>query len=467
MFEVFKRSGLLIPRSYEHEDFYIKIKDELTRRSKAYQTSNFEIQFFYVESEKFMLVPRYFPIDQYIPGVNIRDLSHAGEDIDIEHNIKPRGESQRLAMEYLKMANCSILQLAPGVGKTVISIHAIAERKKKAIILVHRDALADQWTDRLLTFTNYEQDKIGRLRSASFEDDLAHPVTIGTVQTFLSLLKRKRQEFLLALDKANIGMFIADEVHTSVGAPTFSETSIHIPAAITYGLSATPYRYDGNGDIIEYHLGPIYKDTDSEGTMDAKITVLLLDFEIDTPRRYRYIRWGGKFQRSRYLNLMKKAEPYREAMRGLVSKLGNDRNMIAMVERVKLIDEHFDETTFSSKSKFCGTAKADTLEKQITFTTPGKCRDGIDAPWKDCVIMTSPIRNIEQLVGRVVRIAPDKKTPIVIDMVDYTCPEIARTFYGRRRFYMEREWPIQYIISKNNVLTPVDEDVALDIIAGK
>jgi hypothetical protein len=81
--------------------------------------------------------------------------------------------------------------------------------------------------------------------------------------------------------------------------------------------------------------------------------------------------------------------------------------------------------------------------------------------------MTSPIRNIEQLVGRVVRKDKNKKTPIVIDMVDYTCPEIARSFYGRRRFYMEREWPIQYYLSNNGKLMPVDEDVALDIVAGK
>jgi len=466
MVEVIQRSGLLIPRKYEKEDFYLKVKEDLIRTSKAYQTSNLEIQEFCIESEKFLLIPRYFPLNKFVPGIKIKNHTHEGADIDIWHNIKPRSETQKLAMEYMMHNNKGIIQLAPGVGKTIISIYAIAERQKKSMILVHRDSLADQWKDRFLQFTHCEEHYIARLRSATFETDLMQPIIISTVQTFLSLLKRKRERFLMALNRADIGVFIADEVHTTVGAPTFSDCSIHIPARCTFGLSATPYRYDGNGDIIEYHLGDIFEDADTEGTMDAKIMVLLLDYDIDTPRRYKYIHWGGQFQRSRYLNLMRKSTAYREAMRGLINRLGNYRHLIAMVERVKLIDDHYNETNHLSKSKFCGTAKADTLEKKITFTTPGKCRDGIDAPWKDCVIMSSPIRNVEQMVGRITRTDLGKRLPLVIDMVDYGCPEIGRTFYSRRNYYNKKEWAIQYLFSKDGVLKYVDEQIALDIIAG-
>jgi len=467
MVDVIKRSGLLIPRTNENTQWYVDIKEKLTRTQQSYQTSAIEIQKFYIESEKFILVPRYFPLDEYATVENVKNIMHDGEDIDIEHNITPRSETQKLAIEYMTNNDKGTIQLAPGVGKTVISIYVICERKKKTIILVHRDALAEQWQERFLQFTNCNKEDIARLSSAKFEDELKKPIIIGTVQTFISLLKRKREEFLTALNEANVGVFIGDEVHTTVGAPTFSECSIHIPSKVTFGLSATPYRYDGNGDIIEYHLGPIFEDTDTEGTMPAKVTVLLLDYEINTPRRGRYLRWEGRFQRARYLNLMKKSKPYRDSLRGLIAKLGVERNLICMVERVKLIDEHYDETQFRSKSKFCGTAKADTLEKRISFTTPGKCRDGIDVPWKDCIIMTSPIKNIDQLSGRVTRIAPDKKTPIIIDMVDYGCPEIANTFYSRREFYNKKEWPVQYIFCTNNGMKIVDNQVAMDIISGR
>ena len=332
--------------------------------------------------------------------------------------------------------------------------------------MVHRDSLADQWRDRFLEFTDLQSNDISRLTSSTFEEDLTKPIITATVQTFLSLLKRRRQEFLIALNEANIGIFVGDEVHTTVGAPTFSKCSIHMPSKYAYGLSATPYRYDGNGDIIEYHLGLIFKDDDTEGTMDAKITVILLDYQIDTAGRAKYIRWGGDFQRSRYLNQMIKSKPFLEVIKGLLAHLKNDRNIICMTERIKLIDLLYEWMPHKSKSKFCGTAKADTLESKITFTTPGKCRDGIDAPWKDCVIMTSPISNVEQLTGRITRIDDGKKFPSIIDMVDYGCRDIADTFFRRRQFYNDKGWDIQYSIYLNNNLSMIDEEMALTIIKG-
>lgn len=464
--DILKRSGILIPTKYRNTKWYVRIKDKLERRTQSYDRSNIQYNIFYLESEKFLLIPRYFPIHKFIfEPFEFHDHSHTGEKIEIEHNIKPRDELQEKAIEKLMSTESCILQLAPGVGKTVISIYMIAERKLKTLILVHRDGLADQWRDRLLQFTNLKEDQIARLSSQTFEDDLEKPIIITTNQTFTSLLKRKRRKFLIKLNEANIGIFIADEVHTSVGAPTFSECSIHVPSRYTYGLSATPYRYDGNGDIIEYHLGEIFSDTDKSGTMDSRVTVILLDYEIDTPRRTMYVRWGGEFQRARYLNLLKKSKPFRTVLRGLLRRLIKDnRNLLCIAERINLIDEVFNETKTGSKSKFYKSAKLEELNHKVTFATPGKCRDGVDAPWKDCVIMTSPITNIEQLTGRVVREKKGKKTPVIIDMVDFGCEDMSRSFFSRKSFYERKGWPIQYILFHNKKLKAIDEDVALAII---
>lgn len=464
--DIIKKSGLLISKEHEGEEFYKKIIDELTRRNKAYQTSNYIVNTFYLESEKFLLIPRMFPIDEY-QFCQIDNYQHEGDDINITHNITPRSETQKLAIQHMLDNDSAILQLLPGVGKTVISIYMIAERKKKSLILVHRDSLGDQWRDRFLQFTNLNKDDIARVSSSTFKGDLQKPIVISTVQTFISLLKRNRKEFLCALNDANIGIFIADEVHTSVGAPTFSECSIHIPAKCTYGLSATPYRADGNADIIEYHLGKIFSDDDITGTMSAKVTVLLVDYQIDTPTRWKYIHWGGEFQRARYLNLIKKSKPFLLAIKGLLKRLKKDKNMIVMLERIKLIEELYNWLDHESKSKFCGSAKLDTLDSQITFTTPGKCRDGIDAPWKDCLIMSSPISNIEQLTGRVIRTKEGKQTPVIIDMVDYGCTYISNTFRNRNKYYKKKNWEINYILLKNNILYNIDEEKVFNIIRGE
>ena len=467
MVNILKHSGLLIPVTYRNEDFYVKIKESLERRTKEYNNSTYTINTFYLESESFLLVPRNFPLQKYISSFDIQDRSMVGEPIEIEHHIQPRSETQKKSIEYLLTHESGILQLDPGVGKTVITIYMIAERKKKTFILVHRDSLADQWRDRLLSFTNLKNDDISRLTSATFIEDLKKPIIIATDQTFVSLLKRFRNEFLTELNRANIGVFVADEVHTSVGAPTFAECSIHIPAKCSYGLSATPYRFDNNGDIIEFHLGNIFADDDTTGTMSANVNVILLDYQIDTPKRYRYIRWGGDFQRSRYLTLMKKSEPFIDLVKGILQKVKDDRNLICMVERINLIDILYDWIPTSDKSKFCGSAKMDTLTSKVTFTTPGKCRDGVDAPWKDCVVITSPISNIKQLTGRILRTKEGKKQPIIIDMVDYGCKDIAQTFTSRLKFYNEKQWPIQFLLALNGQIKPIDQEIALDIIKGK
>lgn len=465
MIKIIKRSGLLISKKYQYEEWYIKIREFLERRSKEYNSSIFKIHRFYVESEKFLLIPRNFPIQQYIFDYEINDVSHEGENIDIKHSIIPRSESQRKAIDYIMANEGATLQLAPGVGKTVISIYMIAERKKKAIILVHRDPLAKQWRNRFKQFTNLTDDDIATLSSASFKEDLDKPIIISTVQTFLSLLKRNRKDFLVKLNDANVGVCVGDEVHTTVGAPTFSECSIHIPSKYVYGLSATPYRYDGNGDIIEFHLGHIYSDTDIEGTMNAKVVVILVDYKIDTPKRSRYIRWGGDFQRARYLNLIKKSKPFLNLMKGLLTRF-KTRELICMAERVKLIDDLYKMVKHNSKAKFCGEGGLETLNSKITFATPGKCRDGIDAPWKDSIIMTSPISNIEQLVGRITRTKDGKATPIVVDIVDFGCLDISTTYWNREEYYDKKEWPIQYFIFVNGKLNAIDRDATHRIIRG-
>lgn len=466
--KLIKRSGILIPKEHQYDDFYIKIREFLERRVREYNKPTFQVNKFYLESEKFLLIPRNFPIQQYLFDYEIEDRSHDGEDIDIQHNIIPRSDSQVKAIQYLLNNESGILQLSPGVGKTVITIYMLAIRKKKSLILVHRDSLAEQWKKRLMEFTNISYDDIARLTSSTFEDDLKKPIIISTAQTITSLLTRNRKYFLSALDDANIGIFIADEVHTSVGAAKFSECSIHMPSRYTYGLSATPYRYDGNGDIIEFHLGSIFADDDPEGTMPAKVTVIMLDYEIDSAGRSRYLRWGGQFQRSRYLNQMKKSQPFLMTVKNLMDKLKQTRNLIMILERTVLIDELYEWLVFPSKSKFYKSASLSELNQRFTFATPGKCRDGIDAPWKDTVVMTSPISNIDQLSGRVTRTYPNKETPTIVDMVDYGCPEIGRTLFGRLKFYDMKKWPVQFVIVfKDGKVRKIDRQTAISILEGK
>ena len=453
MIELYKRSGVIIPRRYEKEVFYQKIRGSLFRRSRQYNTPDYIIQKFFIESDKHLIVPRFFPVQEYV-NCKINDISHDGEIIDITHSITLRNDTQRNTVDYMLRNQSGVIELQPGMGKTIISIYVIASRKKKSLILVHRDSLADQWKDRFLEFTSLNNEDISRLTSTTFEEDLKKPIIIATNQSFISLLKRKGRNFLISLDKANIGIFISDEAHTTIAASVFSGCSIHVPAKVVFGLSATPYRWDGNSDIIEYHVGKPFKIDDITGTVKPNITVLMFDYGVDTSRRFKYLYWEGKFQRSRYLNLLKNSRMLMAVSKSLLEKFYvTERNVIFVSERIKFIDDiyNWSKEMFPSVSKFIAGSKNDQLEEQITYSTPGKIRDGVDIPKKDCLIMTSPISNITQICGRVIRESINKKRPIIIDMIDLGCQPIRSTYRKRMKYYKSKEWDIQYVLILQNL----------------
>lgn len=472
MIELTRRSGIIIPREYENESWYHMVRAHLVRKQLEFNSTIYKTTEFYSESEKSLTIPRFFPIETYV-DCKIIDLSHDGEDIEIEHNITPRNEAQIEAMNYMSANNNGMIKLGPGMGKTVISIYMIGARKKKTIIVVHRDSLDKQWRTRLLEHTNISEDKIALLRSANFEEQLAEsPIIISTSQTICSILKRYPREYLIALHKANIGTAIFDELHTTVGAPTFSLCSLHIPAKVVYGLSATPKRNDGNSDIIEYHLGDMFENDSDEDTMDAEVTFILLDFDIDTPKRERYLNWEGNFQRSRYLNIMKNSKVFMDLVKALLMKLSEDRDLLVISERVdKMINILYDWMPFESKSKFIAGSGLEELEKKVSFSTPGKIRDGIDVPWKDSLLITSPVKNIEQLCGRITRTHPghDKKTPIVLDMVDIGCSNIRGSAWARKDYYQSKNWKINYLFINQITYEKfnLSEEDAFKIIRGE
>lgn len=471
MYDFKLTSGICIPKEYNNQMFYPDIKEHLVRRVKDYQTSTYSFTIFYIEGDRILKVPRFFPIDQYVT-CNVTTGISEGEDISINHHVELRDDLQKDIVRYMLSNDKGIIQAPPGSGKTILSICAVATRKKKTFILVHKDTLVDQWIgpgtpekpQGFLTFTDIKEDQICRLTSANYKDALKKSIIVTTDQTFISLLKRNRIDFLIELNKANIGIFIADEVHTTVGAPTFSECSIHVPSKVVFGLSATPYRYDGNSDIIQYHLGEVYIPKGKASVMDCRVIVLLFDSNLGKSNTY--INWGGRFQLARYLNLLKKSDMVMDICKSLLTKVISDnRKTIFVSFRLKMIDQLFNFVGIQDKAKFTESAGNDVLEHQVVFATPNKIRDGVDIPTKDCLIMTSPVSNIEQICGRVIRISKDKKEPVIIDMVDLAYEDISRTLFKRLDYYKSKKWDVRYLrVKLNGEKEELLEEQALELV---
>lgn len=469
--KVIKNSGIIIPKTVGEEEIQ-HIKDFLTRRVKSYQNSPMIVLKYYLENDAAIKVPRYFPVDKFI-DCEIDDVTSDGIDIDISHNITLRDDLQKNTVEYMMTHNNGIIKALPGSGKTVMSVYVVSELKKKTLILVHRDTLVKQWIGPgtkedptgFLAFSNIKESEIGRLTSKNVEKCLQKSVIVAMDQAFVSLLKRKREYFLNLLKNSGIGILISDESHTTTGAPSFSECSIHIPAKITFGLSATPNRGDGTTDILEYHLGPIVSPDGKSSVMDGRITVILTDLKVCTAGYKKYIYWGNHFQRSRYLKLLYKSKRLLEISKNLIDKFyKDDRDILYVGERLTLIDEINRLSEYDDKDSFSRQASNDTIQKKLTFATLTKIRDGVDAVKKDCLIISSPVGNIEQLCGRVLRPKKGKKEPIVVDIVDIGCDDIKITLQPRLKFYKSRNWSIKFLLLNDNGIKNISEEEAIEII---
>jgi superfamily II DNA or RNA helicase len=464
MIKIDLRGSLSIPKN--DNNLCEMIKDNLTRTFKMYGKSIIETWSFYIETEEYLHVPRFYPIGDLI-GCQIVDKRDEGVDIEIEHNIKPRTELQKKALQYMISNDRGIISLDTGEGKTIIAIAAISELKKKTLILLHRSNLVDQWIKRIEQFTSIKLGKdMAVLKNNKIQKSFEKSIVISTVQTLRSAIERRKKELILALSEARFGILLADEIHTTIGAKKFSECSFFIPSKRVFGLSATPYRRDGTSDILIHHLGPIYKPEGESGIMDARVTIFLFDFGF-LPKSKKYIYWGDTFQRSRYLNLLKNSKLLNKICLGLLEKF-KDRSVFLISERIKFIESLYKSFNYENKNTFIEKDSNDNLKNQFVFATPGKLRDGIDVEEKDTLILTSPIGNIQQACGRILRPLKDKKIPVVIDLVDIGCPEISETLYYRLKFYKLKNWNIQYFYIKNfKEIIPVDENYIKKLIKPK
>jgi superfamily II DNA or RNA helicase len=450
--KVIRSSALVIPTSLNFP-FIKNVKDHLTRTFKEYNNEDKEITInFYVQTKNLLIVPRYFPLNKYVnnEGITIEDRTCIGKRIELNHNIVPRGSLQEECSKWFKLNKKGILHADTGSGKTVMAIRAICEKRRKTLILVYKTNLVNQWRKEFITHTDISEkdwrSRISILNSSSYQKDLQKDIIIGTNQTFISLLKRKRNKFIRDIKEASIGILIGDEVHTSIGAPTFGLCSLYVSSRETFGLTATPFRFDGCHDIMRYHLGPLYTPVNKAKIMKPKIMVIYFDHQVAFGKTHRYIYWGNKFNRSRYLNMMYKSKVYMDLCLHLINKaFQKDRTMLFMHSRRKVLKKLSEECNIPKEKMgmFMESASLDETKKPYVFATFTKSRDGIDIPACDLVVLGNPIGNIAQAIGRSVRPKEGKSQPVIVDLVDIGCLDMAERASARERYYKMKEYEVE------------------------
>ena len=185
-------------------------------------------------------------LNEYGIKVEIKDKRVLGITKRFQFHGKLTKE-QKSAAKSILSSEIGVLSAPPGTGKTVIAIYAIAKRKTNTLILVHRKPLMEQWRRQLSDFLGLDAEKIGQIGGG--KDKAAGVLDVAMIQSL---------EDKGSIDDrmSDYGFVIIDECH-HVGAVSFEHVMMEAKAKFVLGLTATPYRRDGQQPIIHMQCGPV------------------------------------------------------------------------------------------------------------------------------------------------------------------------------------------------------------------
>ena len=383
-----------------------------------------------------LLIPR-----NTINRPEIIDNSDLGKDISLESKIKYRNEYQKEAVDFIINNNCGFIKCAPGFGKTVVAIKAICDIGKKALIFVDQIALAEQWIERFIQHSSCKECDIGILDKKL---NLDYPIVITTVQSVLAKIRKDAENFEKIMKDAKFGMTFFDEVHCIIGPEAFTSACAYCFSRRLIGLSATPYKNLNREMIIKSWLS---KKMYVHDVHEIKPTIKLVKFESKLKDNYKkYVYWGGRFDKRKYYKQIIKRTSYLDMVCSIIKQAYDKQRKLLILSGLKndflktmnkiLIEKY--NVSEEDISVFISGVGREALSKQIILSNFSMCYKGIDESSLDTLIFLSSIVSptyLEQSIGRILRIHPTKKDPVVVDFLDYSHQSLVNEWNMRKEFY--------------------------------
>ena len=310
-------------------------------------------------------------------------------------------------------AKGNILCLPCGYGKTVAALHYICSRQRKALVLVSKSFLMEQWTSQAQKFVPTAT--IGRIQRDVFD---VGDITIGMIQ---SLCARE-----YTLDRMSVfGTVVIDEAHHQA-ARHFSQALWHVPAEYVLGLSATPDRKDGLTDLLMWSMGEVGFRAERQACESVHVNVVVYEGGVRSEIRNR----DGKVnmasmttrlcaddaRTSLIVDRIARAYESDRCTIVLSDRLEHLRKIHAMLLSRPMVHEG-DVGWYVGSTSVAERAKTET-ESRIILTTYMMAKEGLDIKRLDTLVMATPKSDIEQCIGRIQRPNPNKKAPVVEDIVD-------------------------------------------------
>ena len=335
-----------------------------------------------------------------------------------------------------------LLELPCAYGKTTLALYICAQIQKKALIIVHKEFLMNQWIERIQQFLPGA--RVGKIQGQIIDMD-DKDIVIGMLQS-LSMKEYPASTF------DSFGLTIIDEVH-HISSEVFSRALFRIVTRYTLGLSATMNRKDGTTNVFKMFLGEvIYKGQRKDEhtvtvrsihyvTTDEDFNKVILDFRGNT----------------QYSSMISKLCEYNRRtefiLRVIIDMLeeNGEQQIIVLAHNRSLLKYFHDaiqSRNIASVGYYVGGMKEVALKesecKKIILATYSMAAEALDIKTLTTLIMATPKTDIEQSVGRVLRVPGS--SPTVVDIVDqHHC--FKNQWAKRKAFYKKQNYKIIQISS--------------------
>jgi len=369
-------------------------------------------------------------------ALQLRDERYGGEPLNVNFAGILRPDQQAAANAMLRH-DIGVLCAPTAFGKTVTAAALIAKRGVNTLILVHRAELLKQWKERLYFFLQVGKDVVGTIGAGK-----AKPTGKIDVAVMQSLSRQGETSERVE----QYGHVIVDECH-HLSAVSFETILKRVKAKYVLGLTATPFRRDGQQPIIFMQCGPVRHTAAKPEGAPAVLEVVPrhLRGRIDVPAD------AGIQDVFRRLA----DDPVRTATIAaeIVQAFNAGRKLLVLTERT----EHLDAikkalgeqigTLFAlhgrmpKKQRATVLAALDALDGEaprVLLATGKLVGDGFDHPPLDTLVLAMPISwkgTLQQYAGRLHREHASKSEVRIIDFVDTGHPALLRMWDKRQRGY--------------------------------
>lgn len=404
----------------------------------------------------------------------ITDKTFCGNELRVEFKGELRSE-QIPAVKSLLAHNNGVLSATTAFGKTVVAAYLIGQRKVNTLILVHTQALLNQWKKALSEFLKInetlpelpkkrgrrkERPLIGQLGGS--KNNLSGFVDIAIMQSLIS------GDEVRELVK-DYGMVIVDECH-HISAVSFERVLKEANAKYVYGLTATPARQDGHQPIIHMQCGPIRYQVDAKAQAEKRPFdhAVIPKFTSFAQPLTDAIPWKIT---DAYAAMQVDEDRNGRIAEDVLSAVVAGRTPIVLTERydhAKLLADRLKEKTKNvvllsgkgtAKEKreiLQGLSQVPAEEPLILVATGKYVGEGFDMPRLDTLFLAMPVSwkgTLAQYAGRLHRNYEGKQEVLIYDYIDIQVPMLERMYHKRLSGYAA----IGYMVRGDNTV-PVTEN---------